>query len=119
MTVKTTCVGNADELETVLEDLMQVERFDPPEEFRDRALMCDPEVYAQAERTRGLVGRKARELHWHKPFTTILDDSNPPFYTWFADGELNLRGLTSRASSWPLGGFHTHAAPVRAPSDGH
>ncbi|HEV2974643.1 MAG TPA: acetate--CoA ligase, partial [Solirubrobacteraceae bacterium] len=24
------------------------------------------------------------------PFTTVLDDSNPPFYKWFTDGQLNV-----------------------------
>lgn len=28
-------------------------------------------------------------LDWHKPFTQVLDESSAPFYTWFADGELN------------------------------
>ncbi|MEO8537302.1 MAG: AMP-binding protein, partial [Betaproteobacteria bacterium] len=33
----------------------------------------------------------AREtLAWHKPFTKTLDDSNAPFYTWFADGQMNV-----------------------------
>ena len=30
------------------------------------------------------------QLQWHKPFTKGLDESNAPFYTWFADGELNV-----------------------------
>ncbi len=35
--------------------------------------------------------RLAREnLHWHQPFTRILDDSNPPFYKWFDDGQTNV-----------------------------
>ncbi len=34
--------------------------------------------------------KRARELlQWSKPFTQTLDDSNAPFYRWFADGELN------------------------------
>ncbi|MGD9775138.1 acetate--CoA ligase [Diaphorobacter sp.] len=34
--------------------------------------------------------RLAREhLHWTRPFTQTLDESNAPFYQWFADGELN------------------------------
>jgi len=38
----------------------------------------------------GFWARLAREnLAWHKPFTQVLDQSNPPFYRWFADGELN------------------------------
>ncbi|MES2053281.1 MAG: acetate--CoA ligase [Pseudomonadota bacterium] len=28
-------------------------------------------------------------LSWKKPFTEVLDESNAPFYKWFADGELN------------------------------
>ncbi|MCP5273522.1 MAG: acetate--CoA ligase [Burkholderiales bacterium] len=27
---------------------------------------------------------------WHKPFSQILDASNPPFFKWFSDGELNI-----------------------------
>ncbi len=35
-------------------------------------------------------GRLAREtLHWHRPFTRVLDESNPPFYKWFEDGLTN------------------------------
>ena len=38
----------------------------------------------------GFWARLAREnLSWNKPFTQILDESNAPFYQWFADGELN------------------------------
>ena len=33
---------------------------------------------------------QARTLHWDEPFTTVLDDSNPPFYKWFTDGKLNV-----------------------------
>ena len=29
-------------------------------------------------------------LHWHKPFTVALDDSEAPNYRWFADGQLNV-----------------------------
>ncbi len=38
----------------------------------------------------GFWAQRAREhLHWTKPFTQVLDESNKPFYKWFADGELN------------------------------
>ena len=38
----------------------------------------------------GFWARLAREnLSWEKPFTQVLDESNVPFYQWFADGELN------------------------------
>lgn len=35
--------------------------------------------------------RLAREnLAWSKPFSTVLDESEAPFYRWFGDGELNV-----------------------------
>ena len=38
----------------------------------------------------GYWARLGREqLQWDKPFTQTLDESNAPFYRWFADGELN------------------------------
>ncbi|MEI7786712.1 MAG: acetate--CoA ligase, partial [Betaproteobacteria bacterium] len=38
----------------------------------------------------GFWGQAARDhLVWHKPFTQVLDESNKPFYKWFADGQLN------------------------------
>jgi len=30
------------------------------------------------------------KLTWQKPFSQVLDDSNPPFYRWFDDGKLNV-----------------------------
>jgi len=31
----------------------------------------------------------AGAIEWHKPWDRVLDDSRPPFYRWFAGGELN------------------------------
>jgi acetyl-CoA synthetase len=39
----------------------------------------------------GYWARLARELvSWKRPFTKVLDDSNPPFFKWFEDGVLNV-----------------------------
>jgi acetyl-CoA synthetase len=39
----------------------------------------------------GFWAKLAREtLHWKKPFTKSLDESNAPFFKWFEDGELNV-----------------------------
>ena len=35
----------------------------------------------------------AQELEWYKPWSRILDDSNPPFYKWFTGGQLNASQL--------------------------
>ncbi|MES2281660.1 MAG: acetate--CoA ligase [Pseudomonadota bacterium] len=38
----------------------------------------------------GFWGKLAKDnLSWKKPFTKVLDESNAPFYQWFADGDLN------------------------------
>ena len=38
----------------------------------------------------GFWARQARELlSWKTPFTTVLDESNAPFFKWFEDGTLN------------------------------
>ena len=38
----------------------------------------------------GFWSELARDnLSWKKPFTEVLDETNPPFFKWFADGELN------------------------------
>ena len=31
----------------------------------------------------------AAEVQWYEPWTTVLDDTRPPFYRWFAGGQLN------------------------------
>ena len=65
-------------------------RFAPTPEFADNAV-ATAELYERARTDRlGFWGDQARELHWHKPFTEVLDWSNPPFAQWFADGELNV-----------------------------
>jgi acetyl-CoA synthetase len=91
MTDNAKLVQSEEELERVLEDLQKVERFEPPPEFRDQARVGDPGVYATAERDpQGYWAEQARWLHWDQPFSTVLDDSNPPFFKWFPDGTLNV-----------------------------
>ena len=34
--------------------------------------------------------REAELIHWHKPFSQVLDYSKPPFAKWFVGGETNL-----------------------------
>ena len=38
----------------------------------------------------GFWAEEAKLLHWHKPFTKVLDYSRPPFAKWFVGGETNL-----------------------------
>ena len=34
-------------------------------------------------------GEAAAAIDWERPWEQVLDDSNPPFYRWFAGGQLN------------------------------
>ncbi len=73
-----------------LESMLEIEKFEPPEDFRKQGLLNDPSIYEEAERDwQGWWLKQAKELHWFKEPTEILDDSNPPFYKWFSDGKIN------------------------------
>jgi acetyl-CoA synthetase len=69
--------------------------FLPPPALSAHAAISGMDAYralvAEAQRDYdGFWGRLAREtLSWNKPFSTVLDETNAPFYTWFEDGELN------------------------------
>jgi acetyl-CoA synthetase len=69
--------------------------FPPSEDFVKQANISGMDAYkalcAEAERDfEGFWAKLARDnLQWTKPFTQVLDESNAPFYKWFADGELN------------------------------
>ena len=77
-------------LEAQLEEMLEIEKFDPPEEFVKNALLNDPSIYEEAEKDwKGWWLKQAKELHWFKEPTETVDESNPPFYKWFTDGKLN------------------------------
>ena len=79
------------DLEQELGQLLEVERFEPPSKFAADALLSDPAVYEEAAADpEGWWLRQATELlDWAREPGKSLDDSNPPFYRWFADGQLN------------------------------
>jgi acetyl-CoA synthetase len=84
-------ISDGDQLDRELAELLEVERFEPPPEFRERALLKDPAVYEQASRDPlGWWTRQAEDLHWFSRWDTVLDDSDPPFYKWFVGGTLNV-----------------------------
>jgi acetyl-CoA synthetase len=82
---------------STIESVLQENRlFEPSPEFVAQATIKGMDEYrrlcaeAEADYT-GFWGRQAREhVIWHKPFTQVLDESNAPFFKWFADGQLNV-----------------------------
>jgi acetyl-CoA synthetase len=83
--------NRAGDLEQQLEGMLDIESFDPPEGFREHAVLSDPAIYEQADADwKGWWSEQARTLHWFKEPTQDVDESNPPFYKWFADGTTNV-----------------------------
>jgi len=79
------------ELDGELASLLDVERFDPPAEFREQALLSDPAVYERAAGDpQAWWAEQAQELDWFQKWTRVLDDTDPPFYKWFTGGTLNV-----------------------------
>ena len=79
-----------EDLARELEALLAQERFPPPDDFVARALVADEEIYDRANADpEAWWAEQARALHWFTEPTTVLDDSNPPFYKWFTDGRIN------------------------------
>jgi acetyl-CoA synthetase len=82
--------GQSATLEQELGELLDQERFEPPEDFAREALIGDlSEHEAAAKDSQDWWAQQARELHWFKEWDTVLDDSDPPFYKWFTGGTIN------------------------------
>jgi acetyl-CoA synthetase len=78
-------------LEQELGQLLEQEKFPPPEGFRERAVVSDPSVYdTAAQDPEGFWERQAEALHWETRWDQVLDWSNPPFAKWFVGGRLNV-----------------------------
>jgi acetyl-CoA synthetase len=86
-----TKVSTAD-LEKQLDSMLDIEKFPPSDDFRKQALVTDDSMYEEAAADlEGFWAKQADELiDWAKKPTQTLDETNAPFYKWFADGELNV-----------------------------
>jgi acetyl-CoA synthetase len=82
--------ASGEELEKEIEKLLDQEKFEPPEEFKEKALWNDPSIYDEANKDwKAWWEKQAEELHWFDKWDEVLDDSNPPFYKWFTGGKIN------------------------------
>ncbi len=82
----------SDSSRQAIENLSTEDRvFPPSDEFAAQA-NAKPGLHEQAEDDwLGFWEQQARSrITWFKEPTEILDDSNPPFFKWFKDGELNV-----------------------------
>jgi acetyl-CoA synthetase len=79
-------------LERELEDLLEQERFEPPEDFVKDALVTDLSMHEEAAKDPAAwwLKQTTELLDWFEEPTEALDDSDPPFFKWFSDGKLNV-----------------------------
>ncbi|MYF26750.1 MAG: acetate--CoA ligase [Acidimicrobiia bacterium] len=78
--------------EPTIENLLQEDRTFPPSSDFTRQANAQPGLHEQAAADPlAYWEEQARNrVSWFKEPTVVLDDSNPPFYKWFTDGELNM-----------------------------
>ena len=78
--------------ERTIENLLQEDRiFRPSPEFTGQA-NAQPGLHEQAaiDPVAYWETQARNRVTWFREPTVLLDDSNPPFFKWFTDGELNM-----------------------------
>jgi acetyl-CoA synthetase len=70
--------------------LQETRRFAPPADLAAEANITEEAYERAAEDRLGFWAEQAERLTWAKPWTQVLDWSNPPFAKWFVGGELNV-----------------------------
>jgi acetyl-CoA synthetase len=81
---------SSEQIEQEIGELLDQETFDPPDDFRDKALISDESEYDQAsDDPLAWWEKQADALDWQERWDTVLDDSEAPFYKWFTGGKLN------------------------------
>ncbi|NNC43601.1 MAG: AMP-binding protein, partial [Acidimicrobiia bacterium] len=78
--------------ETSIENLLREDRTFPPSAAFTASANAQPGILesAAADPLGFWASEAKNRISWFKEPTVILDDSNPPFYKWFTDGELNV-----------------------------
>jgi acetyl-CoA synthetase len=78
------------DVERTIEALLSELRvFEPPEEFRARAVVDDPSIYERAEADHeAFWAEQASLLSWSEPWSTVME-WDPPWVKWFLGGKLN------------------------------
>ena len=88
--MEATTKPSSDQVEQEIGALLDQERFEPPDGFRDKALISDESVHEEAARDpEAWWAKQAEALDWFEPWDEVLDESGAPFYKWFAGGKLN------------------------------
>jgi len=78
--------------DTGIENLLREHRLFPPSAtFAEHAIATAADYEeAEADYVAYWMRQATERISWFKEPTEALDESNAPFFTWFADGELNV-----------------------------
>jgi acetyl-CoA synthetase len=88
--MEATTKPSSEQIEREIGELLDQERFEPPKEFREKALVSDEGLYEEAGRDpEAWWAKQAEALHWFEQWDQVLDESEAPFYKWFVGGKLN------------------------------
>src|SRR5215472_1021357 len=89
-------MSDIDETQEVSESQIAVhwreeEYYPPPEKFVQQANANDPAIFDRftEDKFPDCFTEYAELLTWDKPWDTVLDTSNAPFWKWFVGGKLN------------------------------
>ncbi|WP_440769709.1 acetate--CoA ligase [Natronorubrum sp. DTA28] len=65
-------------------------RRSPPPSFVEQANVTDPGIYDEFDANWPDCWERAADLlSWNRPYETVLEDEDAPFYRWFTGGQLN------------------------------
>jgi acetyl-CoA synthetase len=80
------------DFERELQELAEQQRFEPPADFREQALVSDDSLHEEGRKDPvAFWERQADELlDWFQKWDQALDESNAPFYKWFTGGRINM-----------------------------
>jgi acetyl-CoA synthetase len=88
--MEATTKPSSEQVEKEIGELLDQETFDSPAGFREKALISDRSEHEEAARDpEAWWAKQAEALDWFEKWDTVLDESNAPFYKWFAGGKLN------------------------------
>ncbi|MEA2520975.1 MAG: acetyl-CoA synthetase [Actinomycetota bacterium] len=79
------------EIEPNIDALLSEHRvFEPPQAFRDAAVVSDPGIYGRANADyQAFWAEQAERLVWSKSWDTVMEWT-PPWVKWFVGGKLNV-----------------------------
>ena len=78
--------------------------YPPSPEVIARARISDWDAVSKAagDNPQAFWAERAAELEWYQEWDQVLDDSNAPFFKWFAGGKTNIvqNALDRHVSMW-------------------